>query len=381
MKRRMAGLLLSAVLVLALGMPLWTARSMAAESIYFTAVNENVCPMNDETMPFWSGGNLYVPSTVLYAYDLGLSYVRDTSAQTAILYNTRKVLEFDLANGGANNKLGTYYSATAISRRGYIYFPVSFVCSYFSLNYSVVDTAWAPLVRLRSDSAVLSDSQFVDAATSLLASRYRTYEQSKKNAGTATPVAPAKPDTTHSDPVKPAEEDPGSKAAVRVLLAVRAGSDETVAAMLNTLDRYGYKATFFFSPNMLAGRDDLLRRIVSSGHRIGLIQTGEGDELRGANEQLRRSTGTVTRMVLSSRKEAVQAAGYTVYTPTLQGENLGSTASGRASRVMERIGKSKGTVKLLLGGDDTTASALNTICAELHSGQHTVRAVNEIACG
>lgn len=381
MKRRMAGLLLSAVLVLALGMPLWTARSMAAESIYFTAVNENVCPLNDETMPFWSGGNLYVPSTVLYAYDLGLSYVRDTSAQTAILYNTRKVLEFDLANGGANNKLGTYYSATAISRRGYIYFPVSFVCSYFSLNYSVVDTAWAPLVRLRSDSAVLSDSQFVDAATSLLASRYRTYEQSKKNAGTATPAAPARPDTTHSDPVKPAEEESGSKAAARVLLAVRAGSDETVAAMLNTLDRYGYKATFFFSPNMLAGRDDLLRRIVSSGHRIGLIQTGEGDELRGANEQLRRSTGTVTRMVLSSRKEAVQAAGYTVYTPTLPAENLGSTASGRASRVMERIGKSKGTVKLLLGGDDTTASALNTICAELHSGQHTVRAVNEIACG
>ena len=357
---------------------------MAAESIYFTAVNENVCPLNDETMPFWSGGNLYVPSTVLSAYDLGVSYVRDTSAQTAILYNTRKVLEFDLANGGANNKLGTYYSATAISRRGYIYFPVSFVCSYFSLNYSVVDTAWAPLVRLRSDSAVLSDSQFVDAATSLLASRYRTYEQGKKNTGTVTPATPTKPDTNHpepTEPAQPAEEEPGSKAAARVLLAVRAGSDENVTAMLNTLDRYGYKATFFYYPNMLSGRDDLLRRIVSSGHRIGLIQTGEGDELRGANEQLRRSTGTVTRMVLSSQKETVQAAGYTVYTPTLQAENLGSTASGRASRVMDRIGKSKGTVKVLLGGDDTTASALNTICAELRSGQHTVRAVNETACG
>ena len=149
-KRRVTGLLLAAVLVFTLGVPLWAERPLAAESVYFTAVNENVCPLNDETMPFWSGGTLYVPSPVLSSYDLGLSYVRDTSAQTAILYNSRKVLEFDLTGGGANNKMGTYYSASAISRRGYVYFPLSFVCNYFGLSYSVVDTVWAPLVRLRS---------------------------------------------------------------------------------------------------------------------------------------------------------------------------------------------------------------------------------------
>lgn len=382
MKRRITGLLLAVVLVLTLGMPLLAARPMAAESVYFTAVNENVCPLNDETMPFWSGGSLYIPGTVLSSYDLGISYIRDTSAQMATFYNNRRVLEFDLANGGANNKLGTTYSgASAISRRGSVYVPLVFVCSYFGLSYSVVDTAWGPLVRLRSDSSVLSDSQFVDAASSILASRYRAYEQSKKPTVPTTPTQPETSGESTAEPTQPVDESSGSKTAGRVLLAVRAGSDEAVATMLNTLERYGYKATFFFAPDALEGRDDLLRRIVSSGHRLGLIQTDSPEALRAANEHLRRCTGTVTRMVLSAQKEAVMTAGYTVYTPTLSAENLGTTASGRASRIMDRIEKSSGTVKLLLGGDDTSASALNTVCSRLRSGKYTVRAVNEVACG
>ena len=38
-------------------------------------------------------------------------------------------------------------------------------------------------------------------------------------------------------------------------------------------------------------------------------------------------------------------------------------------------------MKLLLGGDDTSASALNTVCVKLRGGSYTVRAVNEVACG
>ena len=107
MKRRICSLLLTVAVVFSLGMPLLSARSEAAGSVYFTAVNEQLCPLNDETMPFWSGGNLYVPSTVFSSYDLDVSYVRDTSAQTAILYTSQRVLEFDLVGGGANNKTGT----------------------------------------------------------------------------------------------------------------------------------------------------------------------------------------------------------------------------------------------------------------------------------
>ena len=382
MKRRAAGWMLALAMVLALWSPALLQRTAAAESVYFTVVNENVCPLNDDTMPFWSGGSLYVPSTVLSGYDLGLSYMRDTSAQKATLYNSRKVLEFDLAAGGANNKLGTYYSASAVTRHGYVCFPVAFVCSYFSLSYSLVDTAWAPMVRLRSDSAVLSDSQFIDAASSMLSSRYNAYEQGKKSGSTAGSTV-TKPDSNPSSDTKTEtpEKDNETKSGARVLLAVRVDDAGNVSSMLDTLDRYGCKAAFFFSTDALEGQDDLLRRIVASGHRLGLIQSGGTDALNAANDVLRRSTGTVSRMVLSGAGDSsARAAGYCVYTPTLDAEKLGTTASSRASRIKTKTEKSGAAVRVLLGGDSVSAAALGSVCADWKQSGCTVRAVNETAC-
>lgn len=383
MKRRAVGFLMALVMLLTVGTPLLTARPMAADTIYFTAVNDNLCPLNDETMPFWSGGNLYVASTVFSSYDLGLSYARDTSAQTAVLYNRNKVLEFDLANGGANNKLGTYYSARAISKGGYVFFPLAFVCSYFGLSYSLRDTSWIPLVRV-CGSAILSDSQFIDAASTLMASRYYAYRQSK-DPGTTTPpeVEPDKGDETTTLPEKEDEtEQEENKSTARVLLGIRAGDDASLVSMLNTLDRYGYQATVFFDPASLQGRDDLLRRIVSSGHRIGLIQSSGADvsALEAGNDYLRQCTGTTTRMVLSSYQTTAHSAGYAVYTPTLAAQTMGSTAASRASRIFSAIESRTGTVKLLLGGDETTAEALPTLCRSLNQKDYTVRSVNETAC-
>lgn len=383
MKRRAAGFIMALIMLLTVGTPLLTARPMAADNIYFTAVNDNLCPLNDETMPFWSGGNLYVASTVFSSYDLGLSYARDTSAQTAVLYNKSKVLEFDLANGGANNTQGTYYSARAVSRGGYIFFPLAFVCSYFGLSYSLRDTSWIPLVRV-CGGAILSDSQFIDAASTLMASRYYAYRQSK-NPGSSTAVDD-QPDNsgneTQNVPQQEETEQEDTKSTARVLLAIRAEGDEPLASMLNTLDRYGYQATIFFDPAALEGRDDMLRRIISSGHRIGLVQTSGGriDPLEEGNEQIRACTGTTTRLVLSSYQSAAQNAGYAVYVPTVSAQTMGATASSRASRIFSAIERSSGTVKLLLGGDETTAEALPALCARLQQGDYTVRSVNETAC-
>ena len=380
MKRRIWSILLALALSLSLGAPLLAARPLAAGNVYFTAVNDSLCPLNDSTMPFWSGGNLYLPSSVFSSYDLGLSYVRDTSAQTAILYSSNKVLEFDLARGGANNKLGTYYSASAIARHGSVYFPLSFVSSFFSLNYSVLDTALAPMVRVRSDTAVLSDSQFIDAASTLMASRYNAYEQSKKPTPTPKPDNETTTDPIAPDPPQETEEEP-SKTTARILLGIRADTPQNTAAILNTLDRYGYKATFFFSPAELDGQDDLLRRIVASGHRLALaLNDADMAVLQAGNEQLRRCTGTVTRMVLTDSADAVHSAGYAVYTPSLSGQSLGTTASSRAQRITRRIENASGSVKLLMDGDNISASALNLLCSTWSSGGYTVRAVTETAC-
>lgn len=379
MKKRIISLLLALVILLAASAPLPWQRTLAAGTVYFTSVNDVLCALDDETMPFWSGGNLYVPSTVFSAYDLNLSYIRDTSTQTEYLYNREKIIEFDLAKGGANNKMGTYYSANALVKGGAVYFPLAFVCSYFGLNYTIVETNWAPLVRITNENVILSDTQFVDAAATLMTSRYSAYQQSKKAPAATNPDTPAQPD----DPAQNGEEkdDGGNKATAKVYLALRAERAETLAGMLDTLERYSCKATIFFDPAALSGCDDVLRRAISEGHRIGFVQKEPGTAaLDRGNETLRKITGTTTRLILPAEQE-LTAAGYAACTPSLRGETMGTTAAGQANRLFSRIENSTGGVQVLLGGDETAAAALNNLCRKLYSGQYTVRAVNEVVCG
>lgn len=381
MKRRISGLILALALVVSLAVPAVSQRSMAAENVYFTAVNENLCLLTDDTMPFWSGGTLYVHSTVFSAYDLGLSYVKDSAARSVFLYSGGTLVEFDLAEGNANNGLGTYYSVKAVQKGGAVYLPVAFVCNYFDLSYSIVDTKWAPLVRVCSGSAILSDGQFVDAASSLMSSRYSTYVQSKKNSTITKPE-----EETPSSAGKTDEEEQESvtnQSSARVLLAVRVAAGDDVSAVLDTLDRCGYKAAFFFESAALAGQDDLLRRMIATGHSVGLV-LDEGaavTALDEGNAQLRRDTGSVTRLALTEQKSAAEAAGYAVYTPAILAENLGKTAGGRAKKVMNAISGKSGTVRVLFGSDETSTAALRTVCTQLYSGKTVVRAVNEVNCG
>ena len=81
---------MSLLFVITLIVPLVEVRSLAAGNVYFLSVNDNLCPMNDVTMPFWSGGNLYVPHTVFSAYDLGVTYVKTSDGQSAVLYTAAK---------------------------------------------------------------------------------------------------------------------------------------------------------------------------------------------------------------------------------------------------------------------------------------------------
>ena len=65
MKRRIWSILLALALSLSLGAPLLAARPLAAGNVYFTAVNDSLCPLNDSTMPslVWRK-SLYLPSSV-----------------------------------------------------------------------------------------------------------------------------------------------------------------------------------------------------------------------------------------------------------------------------------------------------------------------------
>ena len=59
-RHRIIPRLLALLVCLALLFPL----PVSAADLYFTSVNDNLLPLMADTMPLWSGGQLYVPYTV-----------------------------------------------------------------------------------------------------------------------------------------------------------------------------------------------------------------------------------------------------------------------------------------------------------------------------
>ena len=150
------------------------------EDVYFTAANEKLMDLNSETMPFYSGGVLYVSSKLFDKTDLGVTYVYNSSTGLAMLYTPRTDLRFDVANQTTYDKNGNYYQAHAIDKGGNIFLPMGTVCGFFGLSWSISDesqTGIAPLIRVRSSSAILSDRDFIDAASGEMRRRYEAYEK------------------------------------------------------------------------------------------------------------------------------------------------------------------------------------------------------------
>ena len=94
-----------------------------------------------------------------------------------MLYTARTDLRFDLANQTTYDKNGKKYQTYAIERGGYVFLPLGTVCSFFGLAWTVNETEIAPLIRVRSSSAILSDRDFIAAAVNDMSRRYNLYKR------------------------------------------------------------------------------------------------------------------------------------------------------------------------------------------------------------
>lgn len=107
MKKRLMALVCALVLALTM-MPV----SAAEDVIYIVAINDTVPEIQKSTMPFWSGGYLYVSCTAFQ--DFGIDYNSSAAKQTLLLYRSRGggALIFDLKTACAGTA-----RATSISNR------------------------------------------------------------------------------------------------------------------------------------------------------------------------------------------------------------------------------------------------------------------------
>lgn len=373
MRKKRPVLPLVLAVILAVGM--FQPMPAAAANLYFTGINDSVAPLTSSSMPYWSGGTLYVPYTVFDAnqngvgVSLGLYTSYNHRSHIVTIFNLKQMLVFDLERGTCRDDMtGAAYDARAVMRYGKPYVPLYVVCSVFGLEYSYNQLSYISqgyLVRIKSADAVLDDGLFIDRARELINNRLRDYTQS---------LSPA--ETTPTVPVSPSGPPEVDGSNVATYLAFRCESADGLPAILNTLDGTGQYALFFLAPQVIEEEGGLVRRILGTGHSVGILaREGEEEAIsrgRLALEELAH-TRTTLAYVPDGARAGLEEQGWVCWKETLYlepGDSVGGTAF--AGTVLNRLGTRRRTVYLTLEGSGNTARVLPALLRQLSSNHYTV---------
>ncbi|MDE7245429.1 MAG: hypothetical protein K2O18_15855 [Oscillospiraceae bacterium] len=371
--------LCAGVLALLLAGALVPAEGRAAlPDVYFTAVNEQLLDMSSDTMPFWSGGVLYVSSRMFEGTDVGVNFVRNNAMGLVMLYTNRVDLRFDLEGGNAYDKNGYVYSGHAIERNGVVFFPVDLVCRYFGLTWSYTPTDTVPLVRIKSASGVLDDASFIDAAAGQMTSRYNEYERSLTPEPGPVPSVPSVPQPQpqpqpqpgeQEDPVRPIQAEEGQK----VFLIIDSTTSEDTLEILQILN--GVQATFVLDAALMED-GDLLRALTAGGHSIALRMTeGTAGEIEQARELVWQAA--CSRLELAWYEGDVDAAlleelGCVRLRATVDWRGASIRNADLEYRLLQTIGQHRQDLAVHLGGDSACASGLGMLLEDLREGQYHI---------
>lgn len=264
-----AAVLLLAVLLL--GGLILSASGSA--TIYLMSVNNRVFVMTEENMPVMSGGQVYIPYTMVSeqftGIDLGVNARYSTVRGTLTVTDGVNAAIFDVKKSNSYDLWGNPLQAKALVRNAMVYIPVQWLCSFFKhLNYSLVDTPYGILVRLTDSDDALPDAMFVDAADDQLRKNWQDYQNA-----IATPSVPTVTPTPTPTPPPPPTVAPDPEPIPEVCLALDWGTQIGRAADL--LEAEGRRALFLLDSAKLMQQDDLVRRLVARGHQIGLVIYGK----------------------------------------------------------------------------------------------------------
>ena len=356
------------------------AAPARAETICFVALNDNIPPISGDTIPIWSGGVLYVPYTIfdrtlVNNVDLGVYVSRSSTSVT--LWNMRKILVFDLVTGACWDDISgeVFDYARAIVRNGRPYVPLQMVCDFFGLSCSYINLPQGDMVRIKSSDVGLNDAEFVDAAGDLINRRLREYSQSLTP--DPTPAVPSDPPQTNLGD-DPEEETPTGSVSTYLAFACESGAG--IGEILDTLDGRDVYALFLLTPQVIAEEGDLVRRILGTGHSLGILAQGTGLEqtralLEEGNQLLEAlvRTRTTVACVPEGQQTALEREGWICWEETLAlapSDTVG--ANTFASNTLRRLeGRTRSTYLTMEGGENT-ARVLSSLLRQLENNSFVV---------
>lgn len=367
--KRLFCLLLSALLLFSLA----PGPARADTTVYFTAVNDQLLGLSDDTMPFWSGGRLYLSSTAISGSDLGVFYSRSRDKQTVVVYRQSSALTFDLSSGTVNDQNGRQYGGSAIVRGDVVFLPIELLTQFFALDYSYTRISYGYLVRIKSDTVVLSDAKFIDAAAAPMAQRYNEYI--KSHSGELAPGDTPRP-STDSD-------------TDRVYLILPVTDAALSLELLSSLEDAGAKATFLFTEKQLADSGDLVRRLRVGGSAAALRIDASGGSgrtisaIERANDALWTACNRKTRLVVledaaDATVRAVQNAGYC---PIVFDFDYSAGLPASATRTANTVLRAArgGGCTVLLGSDSAVQEDWSALLSRLQAGALPIAALNELS--
>jgi len=341
------------------------------------AVGDDLMEPKQETMPFWKDNRLYVPETVfrgIYRDSLGVfcAIGYDRSAAILYRYSDGKYITFEIETGKVYDGEGNTYPISAVEKNGYVFFPITQVTEFFDLTYSYTPTETVPLLRIKSDTTILNDQRFIDAARNLMRQYYNRYE--KQVLANQTP---------NEDP-----DTPPVKTGQRIYLTFTVTDAPSAKILANTLFRRDMQATFLLTPEQMEQEAELLRTLVGMKHGIAICPDGESEEpleqqLQRANTALWAAARSSTRVVWLDKdadvtQKELDELGYCRVNCRIDAENTPLTSSTRAEAVYKRIGAvSDDMVTVFLGEDQANTVGLGRLLTQLSEADSRVLAWRE----
>lgn len=358
--RRLCALVMCALVMIS------AAPVARGATVYFMAVNDTFLDLNDNAMPTVVDGVLYIPYTMLSTHETGVNlnvYATYSSVKNRVLvFSNQMQLIFDLESDQTYDMDGNPFSGRAIMRNSMAYLPVALVCAVFpEISYSLTNTDYGYLVRVKNSSAVLTDAQYINAAANPMSSALARYKAAHPELFVTTPTNPVTP-----------RPSIGSDAAVYLGFTAEDGSG--LENVLNGLKSSDVQGVFFFTADQLARWDDLVRRIIGEGHFVGLLTAADdadaaAAELEEAQRILTmvahcRGSAVLTPGLDDEGRTSLEEQGYTCWQTTADGRGLEGSAESRASQLMEGMtgGESARNYLLL---DEGTGSLLESLLDEL----------------
>lgn len=351
--------IITLILVVALLCCLPVSAGADETGVCFVSANDTLLDLS--LSPVYYGSTAYV-SARIFSY-FGIYYSYFGANFTAELYNESKQIFFDMEKGSAYDTDLNPYDVSAVYRNGVAYVPVGWVCRYFGLSYSVIaGKGSGDVLRIKNGAEVLNDSQFFSAASSLMESRYNDYYGN----------------VSGGDDYSPLPEPTSQVSAKKMISLSFIGLPS--AEIMNTLDRYGVKASFFLTERDALSDGDMLRRIVCSGHSIGVYCEGNPSEaVPDAVDAVFDASMTMPTMLTAPKSNESACSNYAADNAMsfFSSDSYSVSANYTSSSVISYISSAKGDVGLCFKADNLCEKNLPSILNYIASKDYSVSAVRE----